>query len=486
MIKINRVQIWDFMSIGYVELNIPKGITELSGLNLDAKEQGASNGSGKSSILLAVIQCLFNKNPKVELKNLNNEITEKPYRIIMHMEAKGKSFVIDNDRNKNKITITSEDNIILSSRIKESLSFIETDLLNLTYQEFITLTYISSDSLKSIFDLTSSNILLKLFNLSELDDYISKLKMERRLLTREKSRLSFRQIPEGDIEELEKEIKALKKEAILNLSKHNQGTHLEIQTLTDEIKELSRKIKSSVNGVCSQCGQVLPKVEDVKYLESRKKDASYRLKALTEEVNSIEAETKRLEDTINILEAKVTTLRNVEIANTSNNKEALASILKDINVINGAIKTIESGNVHKIFLEHFLFSINRKLVSNAQGNFKVHANLEKSSITYSITTDGARKTKSQLSAGELTVVSLTILLSMYQSLKDLLGVDVNLLILDEAIHATDKANELYVSDLLTRMEKDIIIVQHHDEINPSIFKNKVRAVKRNGITELEV
>ena len=479
MIKFTEIEINNFMSIDHVKLTFPDGITELVGNNLDA---GGSNGTGKSSLLLAIPQCLFNKNPSIGLQKVNNIITGKPYTIKLHIETDDAYYTIDNNRNTNSITITKNGEVI-TTRIKESLEYIESEILNLTYNEFIALTFITADSLKSIFDITSANLLLKLFSLNKLDEYTDKLKMERRTLSSELAKIRIK-VPTqvGNIKDIE--------EAIEDLSKEIEVKNAELQALLEEdssidtkrLKELQDiKIMNS-KGVCPTCHQVI-KVQE--FDESELQSLLNNRNTINTKMVEINKAIQQLTTSLKVQEAKLVAMMEVSQNVYNSSKEAVRNLQDKIDIINSTLKIIAQGTVHQVYLNQFLRTLNNNLLSSQKGNYKIRALLDNSSITYKIQTDSQDKYIEQLSGGESTTIALVILVSIFKTLKQLLNIDLNLLILDEAIHMVDSNNKEFISEVIKSMNKNIFIVQHEDNIDPKIFNNRIELVKHKGLTTLK-
>jgi len=479
MIKIKSIKVSNFMSISEINLTFPDGITELTGLNLDS---GGSNGTGKSSLLLAIPFCLFNKNPNLGLQKVNNTVTGRPYRIVLEIETKGAYYTIDNDRDTNTITITKNGDKV-TTRIKESLRYIEDEILHLTYGEFIALTFITSDSLKSIFDITSANLLLKLFSLSKIDEYVNTLKMERRVISKELTKLRASKktfSPKGikDIEESIKDIEEEIQEATTDL--HN----LELTKRNfneSRLIELQNKKATNKTGVCPTCNQVVALEE---YSEEELDSLVKERKGIYDEYTLKSSRLHKLEAQLRVLHARKVALLEVSQEVVKVSQDELIELQSESDVINNTLKIIAQGTIHQVYLNQFLRALNNNLTTNMKGNFQIKAILTNSSITYKVKTDNHYKEIEQLSGGEATTIAIIILTSIFKTLSQLLNIDVNLLVLDEAIHMVDEDNKEFISDLLKEIPKNIIIVQHEDNINPRVFNNSIQVIKENGIARL--
>jgi DNA repair exonuclease SbcCD ATPase subunit len=201
----------------YIEFN-QNSIYLLNGQNNDVTVDGlpSSNGSGKSSILLAIIHALYNRNPKLStLDTVNNIVTATPYTLTICFEHNDEVYKVVNDRTNLSITVFNETTgKLLSRKIKESLVCIE-EIIGLSYEEFIALTYIDQTTLSNIFNQRTS-LITKFLNLSELTEYERIVKNRRAEVNREIkvldvriSDIKNRLLNVVDIDEVNKNIESL-------------------------------------------------------------------------------------------------------------------------------------------------------------------------------------------------------------------------------------------------------------------------------------
>ena len=521
--KILNIHIQNFLSIDDVYLEFNNGIFELNGLNYDKLIDGkpSSNGSGKSSILLAVQQCLFNKNSKVsKLESISNNVSMKPYLITINLVGiDGNTYEIINDRNKMLFIIknVTEDRV-LTTRIKDSLGIIE-DIIGLSYDEFILLTYINQSSIHDVFNSTDSNLILKFFKLTKLTDYLEKLKLKRRDINVELKRLNTVKsqantyVSDKEIQILEEELVVIK-DSMLSIttdeSIHSKNTELQnrchslherILTLSTIQKDLENK-NSLINfGVCPTCNQDIPK-DDM--------DVSDQLESVNENLGRLNKEYAEAQDELKLYSKELTTkldelkndkvkvesklismrhLQGKEVDNLEQLKEDIANNEYDLSVIKSAIDTIESGKVHEAYLYTFLIAFNdtvRVLLNSIGSNTEITARIYKGSIFYNIIDDGIDKNIQMLSSGEKTLYALVILVSLFRNLKAQLGLEINLMFLDEAISNVDNAILQKVQDILKEVDgKTMIITQHHNELPKELFDSEIIVEKHNGLSTIK-
>ena len=192
----------------------------------------------------------------------------------------------------------------------------------------------------------------------------------------------------------------------------------------------------------------------------------------------------KLEAQLRVLHARKVALLEVSQEVVKVSQDELIKLQSESDVINNTLKIIAQGTIHQVYLNQFLRALNNNLTTNMKGNFQIKAILTNSSITYKVKTDNHYKEIEQLSGGEATTIAIIILTSIFKTLSQLLNIDVNLLVLDEAIHMVDEDNKEFISDLLKEIPKNIIIVQHEDNINPRVFNNSIQVIKENGIARL--
>ena len=80
MIQFVSIKVANYKSIEYAELHYHRGVWLVQGDNKDTTFK--SNGAGKSTILEAIQQCLYNKNIKgIPIEDTYNRVTKKGYKI---------------------------------------------------------------------------------------------------------------------------------------------------------------------------------------------------------------------------------------------------------------------------------------------------------------------------------------------------------------------------------------------------------------------
>ena len=484
-IYIKQVTIENFMGIKLTSLTLPKnGVIEVIGKNKDSKLM-TSNGAGKTTVFLAILQGLFNKIPAMDLDSINNLDTKRPYTITLDIEVGGDTYHIINNRNDLTITIHKNQEVV-STRIRESLSYIEHEILGVSYNEFLLLTRITTGSIKSLFEVTSSNLLMKLFNLHELDVYETRLRKQRALLNSNLRKVSANinkaTTPLFNKEELEAENKTATRK-VTTLLHNSEQNSIACDTVSSELSTLRDRLGKMKGENCQTCGQPLPlpidtsvSAEDLQAQIDEKSKLVTTYTRLVKECNTLATEltlkTQRNETRLLIAQEFVE-------HNLTGLKEEQQEIKLHLTYIDNALSVINKGEVHLHFLSQFLKTLNTLLTTSLSPH-SVTAYLDKTSIYYRVKTDGMEKNIKQLSGGEATIIGLSILSAIFTTISTLVSKNINLLILDEAIHATDSISEEIIANIIKNVNnKTIYVIQHHNEIPQNVFTDKLLIEKVN-------
>jgi len=489
--EITKIHVQNFMSLAEVEYDFQQQtLVEIVGRNTDVLDSTtklpSSNGTGKSAFTLAIYQGLFNRNPKVpKIDLLKNSVTGKHYTIDLWVNNNGHVYTIHNDRTTNKIVVT-KDGVVVTSKIAESLKFIQDEVIGLGYDEFVALTYISNKNILSIFDTTSSSMVTKFFNFDILTSYYKKLTSKRTELNTTIRTLSNLIVSKPvtiieDVTELQVQLRlkgAELKELEIKASKLRQ-----YKDIVHDMNTIAKELKANEDGICPTCKRAL----DSKLNSDLDNDALVAELTYYEEVQS---ELTKTMSTISDLKRRIALSSKVEdkvAENTANVKADIEHHKIKLDKVNRAIAIIKTGKVQDVVLRDFIRTLNYNIgILNNSGHV-IRATLSNGSITYTVITKGVTKDATTLSSGELTSVGLHIVSALLYTLSKLLGVSINLLILDEAINAVDETNANVVSKLLstlkTKVGKTILLTQHHNEISDEYIDTRLILIKSDGCTK---
>jgi len=519
-LKIKRIIINNFMSIGHIDFTFENKLYLLNGINNDVLVDNlpTSNGAGKSAFTLSIIQCLFNRNPKSNyFENLNNHITSKPYVIKLYIEVKSIDYLISNDRNTLSIIVKDLTNDkVLSDRITESLIIIQ-DIIGLTYEEFVTLSYINQDTIGNLFS-TDGNLILKYFDLTILDTYTRKAKDKRANLNSDIRTLKLRI---GDItksisvvneDNLYDELDELNKDKEELLENHTYMTSKakltnDISILSEKLSSLhsiKKQVESSLQllelSICPTCNRPLDNL-NVDNLQEQLSDIedkilttstllSHKQESLTNLKDEFDGQFKIINDKIISLEAKIATHKHILSVPSKDIDKLQLELLekeKELQIVKSLIKLLESGKVTTVYLHTFISGLNdniEDILSATNNDFSLYAKIVKGKIMFNISSNGVDRELAMLSGGEFTILALTILTALFKTLEQQLNIIVPILVIDEAFNRIDKHNIKPISSLIDELKKNknVIVIQHHNELPYKLFDEVITLTKEQGIT----
>jgi len=447
MVELRKITIDNFYSISHIEYDFKEGITNVIGLNLDNvsdNNDNKSNGAAKSSILYAISQCLFNKSFKNtdKIETTYNRVTKKPYKIRLELVSSDKFYVITNDRNTNKITISCDGDNITPKGIKNQLKLIET-IVGMDFITFNSLTFMNQQTMLSILDITSDkNIIHKFFDLHKLSLLETETKSNIRDLKKDlasttgeiimlnKTLTEFSSYTEESIDDLYQ----LKNKLVNDrdslksseLADNIRDTNNKLTFLKDELNVLrtentihkseastiEQDLKELSSGVCPLCGSVATSTTEHKsnILLEVKAKVKESQRAVLDKRSEVEEYTNKLKELKDELQARLNSF-NSEITSISNKilvseeknrnyrriKDTIANLNKDLSKLQTRKETIstkldylvtlgtviKSGQITQIYLDNFVKFFNSKLnelLSVVDLDFKIMAVADKGSL----------------------------------------------------------------------------------------------------------
>ena len=512
--RIGSVEIEDFLSIKSLSYSFQDGLHLFTG----------NNGAGKSTILQALQVSLFNKcerpMPWGRLSGPGGFVITTYFT-----DINGSSIQVINNRRNNRFEVY-ENSVLQTHQISKGLPMVA-KMLNLTYQEFSMLSYLTPSTVSGILTGTDTSLISKFFSLHVLKDYDASLREERKLLTRDKRAIEG-QLADVvtnskvyDIEELKKNLAT----NTLSIAEMKTSSALsEIQILESDIfstknslrknEELLRDKRVTLTslyedtGICPTCGNDLKedataKLFTIKTLEATILELETYVVIANKELGRFE------EDLLEVQIPYISAIQDLEEKLRVTNSELLAaSILEerdtvDTDKLNGnlinmeskirtltvGIEAIKSGDVHKNYLQTFTSVLNTNLGNlkvNLNISMRVLAKIDSQGLSFSIIDDGVYKFSDVLSSGEKVIVGLMVLSAMFSTLGETLNIKLNVLMLDEAIAAVSTENMEVVEKLLKSLanEKCVIVTQHHEEIKEELFDTHSIIQKIDGLTEI--
>jgi DNA repair exonuclease SbcCD ATPase subunit len=524
MVIFEEITIQNFTSIDYLQYSfISNTITKVSGVN----------GSGKTNILLALQQCLYNRTVKYStLDTTYNRVSKLPYTITVTLVKDGIKYMITNDRVSNSITVIQDGTELPKLNVKESLQYIE-QIVGVNFRIFSVLTYINTESVATILtDLTNSDILNSVFNTKRLKDVETSLKRHKKILTERHNhtltRLRFLdkflsdkylEFNQEDLTNTLDEYKGVMSQ-LESLHKHdlqlliNENTS-QISTLKAELQEallalsnMKKHNEKVAKGICPTCGQAVDlEVQDTSNLESTISELKEQIKdvtsTLTEYQTALDKIRQDLEDKLVELDRAVVKLTERKLyyqqqqskrGNLNRQKEKLL-VLADrysqrLDVTNKTLDTIRDGTVTKelvsTFIKHYN-SIMSEYLEITKLPYKVNIKSTRNALHYLVRDKGKIIDFSTLSKGEKARVAIVSLLSMITAISVMFNININLLVLDEFLDGLDKEGVESLKSLLNNVKQDksIFVVVHHSSIEDDYFDRIFEISKEDSLTVMK-
>lgn len=185
MIKFQKLIARDTFSYTLLDFNFETGLHNIQGVN----------GSSKTSIFMALIQGLTNRNPKnCKVDAVSNYITGNPYEIEITFSKGSDQFKVINSRKKGNIQvfINGEDKSL--KRIPDNLNLIQ-DILGGDYLMLVDLLYQSKDStinlLETSTDKGRKEFIARILRLEEIDSLLVRAKDSLKELEGKNGRLPY-------------------------------------------------------------------------------------------------------------------------------------------------------------------------------------------------------------------------------------------------------------------------------------------------------
>jgi len=536
--KINRIEIKNFYSIKDIKLNFDNfnGIVIIEGKN---KDIGGSNGSGKSSIVEAIVWGIFgrtirksteealinvyeNKNCSVEI-TLNNNIvirrSKKPTSL--------KFFVGEEDKTQESSTKTQE--------LIESI-------LNTNYKTFLASTVFGQHNNVDFIDATPDDKRLIIKNFLNLDEIFNKRDAVKDLKSKynndtktmdaliQDSKESLNKI-ENNLEKLvigEQKFFAdhgvtedslvkyslaeiLKIEEDITLQKSIlENTNFKINSLETNISFKQKKLtsfKENKTVTCKTCGvssKATASKKEILELEDEIKDNNVELSRLENKKEKIQDLIKDLQSTLPIPSNKYKIisdwrdlhskkefllLSKVELVDKIDNLNLeKARVLRNLEIMKFWEKAFSETGLIKYIIRNILNFFNGKvnyyLSYLSNGKFVIKFDEE---LNEKIYTNGKQLSFISLSGGEKRKISLAVMLGLQSLLTNTKRDSTNLMFLDEVGENLDQdgLDGLYI--LLSELKKDktLFIITHNNYLKSLIDNCRVLTVtKQNGLSYL--
>lgn len=533
--KINRIEIKNFYSIREIKINFDthSGIVLIEGKN---KDIGGSNGSGKSSILEAVVWGIFGRTIRKSTEEaLINVYDNKDCHVIINLNNNMK-IVRSKRPNFLKFYVGDEDKTQESSTKTQEL--IE-QTLNTNYKTFLASTIFGQHNSVDFIDATPEDKRLIIKNFLNLDDIFSKRDAVKDLKSKYNNELktlealvsdtngSLNKLSSKLVEIDEGEKKFLQENDLLqeDLVNYDLDKVLSLESKKDKLKSLIKELETSIKqynkfkdesekeiGIiekkkvssCPTCGNEIKDLPQKRIKEIKNK--------LNEETIKFENNKSKLEDSqkeyelivipfpsskyklINewkqlkskkdyLLESK----RELELKLDDLAKEK-ASILRSIEIMKFWEKAFSESGLIKYIIRNILNFLNGKInyylsyLSN--GKFVIRFDEE---LNEKIYTNGKQLSFVSLSGGEKRKISLATMLGLQSLLSSSKREQTNIMFFDEVGENLDQdgLDGLYILLSELKKEKTLFIITHNNYLKTLIDNCKVLTVtKHHGVSYL--
>lgn len=533
--KINRIEIKNFYSIREIKINFDthSGIVLIEGKN---KDIGGSNGSGKSSIIEAVVWGIFGRTIRKSTEEaLINVYDNKDCHVIINLNNNMK-IVRSKRPNFVKFYIGDQDKTQESSTKTQEL--IE-KTLNTNYKTFLASTIFGQHNSVDFIDATPEDKRLIIKNFLNLDDIFSKRDVVKDLKSKYSNELktldalfsdtkgSISKLSSKLVEIDEGEKKFLEDNELIqeDLVNYDINKVLLLESKKDKLKSLIRELEISIKqynkfkddsekeiGIiekkkvsnCPTCGNEIKDLPQKRIKEIKNK--------LNEETVKFENNKNKLEDSqkeyelivipfpsskyklINewkelkskkdyLLESK----RELELKLDDLATEK-ANILRSIEIMKFWEKAFSESGLIKYIIRNILNFLNGKInyylsyLSN--GKFVIRFDEE---LNEKIYTNGKQLSFVSLSGGEKRKISLATMLGLQSLLSNSKREQTNIMFFDEVGENLDQdgLDGLYILLSELKKEKTLFIITHNNYLKTLIDNCKVLTVtKHHGVSYL--
>jgi len=522
MVKFISIRIQDYRSIGDITLQLEPGIYKVVG-----ESQGySSNGAGKTSITQAIVLGLFNKDfTSAKLDELSNRITGRGFKITIQLIKDDEPYTIINDRHNKKFLVLNK-GVKVASGAKDGVLFVA-KLLGMGYETFCLTHFITSRTVNHITENLSNpslfNDILQISQLKELDKrvmlYSQTLSKEIEIIEQELSNAkdleSRRKIEDKyNLQSLNEQLASIKEQKrLLTLELTEESTEYtpKITVLSEGLQDINQKIKDLeslvASGVCPTCATLLVKSaeldefnQELSFYLGKQTDVNSELTELKIAWSKIEREVKSkiqsLNDEQRVIETNITIAEELNLAIDKIAGRSVESILEELNpkkkmqsLLYFIRKSIKDGVIVKELLSTFFEIVQVKMNDYAalinMNDTEVKITVNKLGMGIALTKKGEFVPVSTLSNGERTRLSILLLVSMLDAMKEVSNSETNYLVFDEASASFDASGIDELEKLFTYMKglgQSSFVITHGEEMNKVHFDYTLTVRKQEGIS----
>lgn len=541
-IQFKEIQIKYYKSIVNASLVYTSGVWLIKGTNNDAF---GSNGAGKSTMLEALQQCLYNRTQNGNtLDTTINRKTGKAYDLTVKLStSEGDYYEINNNRSAMKISIkklVNNELIDVGTRSTvAALSYIQ-NLIGLDFNAFVALTHITHSTVVNMIDnFTGSNLLKVLLDFGLIQKLEKGIKDE---LSQSKKVLDNYLLRETEINKSLNLINSFKPldispmykqyGDILNnfevLTSEFNTKMIDVQkrehSLNDKLRDTNKNILSIHNTldtkICSTCGTDLTEAKGIseESLLEELEGLKELQKLLFSSLECIYIEKQEILDTLgtsleDMKQQKETLSTKIEIQeyntemfnkSSSSIKELQNELYKiekekpnlytEHDILASALSVIKQGKLHEGMLSEFCRLNNvylKELMPYVSIDYlSISTKHNKNSFIFQL--EDLRFNTSidftELSGGELTRVRLVVLLAMLKTVQVMTNTSVNILVFDEALDTLDSSASDDLANLFRYLSntenKFISLVSHGQQLSSIDFTGTINVIKTDGSTKI--
>lgn len=397
-LKFNKLMVEGFQSIGKTNINFKNlGTCFIKGINnYDSKTK--SNGSGKSSLLLSLYWCLFDKTPAGVTNNVVNKFYDNGCCVELELLVDDVSYTIRRSINhkiyKTDVVILKEHEDI-SGRIKSDSNKLIKDIIHIDEEIFSQMIFLSQgfNNRFAIYTPKARKELLEsMYNINEkLDEFVNKLKfienninqilstnnkksiqlstkmqmtqksidVNEETISTLKNKLNELVLKNYDFDVNEKLLNELKNKSkelddkILNINNKIHEQNISINTLDIEVQNIINEIntfnieinKFSNSKICPTCGTILEDYSKNEHIQKHIADLKSKIINLSENYKNKEIDLNKCLEIKNKLLHKQNKFKQDKnnIDNELKNKSLLyeQKIKKDVEIKNYKDKIVE-------------------------------------------------------------------------------------------------------------------------------------------------
>jgi len=526
------------MSIKDMEIDFSdyKGITLIDGNNLD---DGGSVGSGKSSILEAVVWGLFGKTIRksTEASLLNNQTKKDCYVIL---QINDDTFITRGKKPTKLELVVGEDNLTQASA-KDTQDKIE-EVLEVNYKLFLSSAVFGQHNLVEFLSaspedkrtiirhfLNLDNVFTKRDKIRDIksdannqikvnNTLIKEYEKEKEILENRLHKISkHKTIELGELGISQDELEKYSYKELLEQEQKHLGAKLELSSLINQeelpLKNLIHDLEDAISEgeyskdeYCHYCNNisevVVDKADINRYLRDLK-EAEEKLKAIKKKKGPLKTKIKKSEpkifpsqyDEILSIIHLINDESNVE-AGIAEAKDKIDKAIKHNKELNKTLEVMkfwevafsEKGLIRYVIsniLEYFNEACNHYLSYLSNGNIRLSFD-EKLQDT--ILNGGRQVHFIGLSGGEKKKVNLAVAMALQKLLLFSTNAHTNVLFLDEVGENLDfeGVQGLYILLEELNKTKDLFIITHNKYLKNLLEdKNTLQVVKKKGVTSLK-